>query len=59
MILWDGYIYFGIWILIDISFKRKINNLFKIKFEYILLLLLYYFVFKLEKVFKICRLNFS
>lgn len=36
MILWDGYIYFGIWILIDISFKRKINNLFKIEFEYIL-----------------------
>lgn len=35
MILWDGYIYFGTWTLIDISFKRKTNNLSKIKPEYI------------------------
>lgn len=59
MILWDGYIYFGTWTLIDISFKRKTNNLSKIKPEYILLLLLHHFALKLEKAFKICRSNFS
>lgn len=36
MIFWDGYIYFGTWTLIDISFKRRTHNLSETKSKYTL-----------------------